>query len=178
MPRASSYERILDAAEKVVIETGASHMTLSAVAKKAHISKGGVIYNFPTKDDLLKAMVKRLAQKFRHGREKYLATLKGEPFAELKAHILFILNPDPKLDRIRASLLVAISHNPEFVKCIQEEYKLFIEELPTDILSLPKLMPMILAADGLKLLELLKISPFTPEQRQAIIQEIFNNIHK
>jgi len=37
-PRASSYDAIIDAAEAVVIEAGASHMTLDAVAAKAGVS--------------------------------------------------------------------------------------------------------------------------------------------
>ncbi|HBF34148.1 TPA: hypothetical protein DDW35_06255, partial [Candidatus Sumerlaeota bacterium] len=58
--RPDSKEAILDAAESVVLEHGASHMTLDAVAERAGVSKGGLMYNFPTKEALLTAMITRL----------------------------------------------------------------------------------------------------------------------
>jgi AcrR family transcriptional regulator len=64
MSRPSSQEKILDAAERVVIDEGAKHMTLETVARKAGVSKGGLIYNFPSKDKLLDAMLFRLIERF------------------------------------------------------------------------------------------------------------------
>jgi AcrR family transcriptional regulator len=58
-PRVSSYDAIIDAAGAVVVEAGASHMTLDAVAAKAGVSKGGLLHHFPTKVALLEAMIKR-----------------------------------------------------------------------------------------------------------------------
>ena len=57
-PRLKRYDTIIDAAEVVVAEVGAAHMTLDAVAGKAGISKGGLLYHFPTKEALLEAMIK------------------------------------------------------------------------------------------------------------------------
>ena len=37
-PLSSSRDKIVDAAENVVIEVGAAHMTLDAVAEKASVS--------------------------------------------------------------------------------------------------------------------------------------------
>ena len=53
--RKSSREKILDAAAELVAEIGAGRLTLEAVAEKAGLSKGGLLYNFPTKDALLQA---------------------------------------------------------------------------------------------------------------------------
>ena len=58
--RPSSRDGMLAAAEAVVVESGATRLTLDAVAKKAGVSKGGVLYHFPTKDALLEAMIERL----------------------------------------------------------------------------------------------------------------------
>ncbi len=40
---------ILDAASRVVLDKGASALTLESVAEQAGISKGGLLYHFPTK---------------------------------------------------------------------------------------------------------------------------------
>jgi AcrR family transcriptional regulator len=55
--RANSRKAILDAAVALVAEVGAAHLTLEAVAQRAGISKGGLLYNFPSKVALLQAMI-------------------------------------------------------------------------------------------------------------------------
>ena len=49
--------RILDAAEQVVLRDGVGHLTLEAAAAEAGLSKGGVLYHFPTRDALVAGMV-------------------------------------------------------------------------------------------------------------------------
>src|SRR5690348_11094601 len=59
IPLRSARERLLDAAERVVAESGATHLTLDAVAKSAGVSKGGLLYHFPSKEALLEGMLAR-----------------------------------------------------------------------------------------------------------------------
>src|SRR5690242_2095382 len=42
-------DRILEAAERVVAEIGAARLTLDVVAQAAGVSKGGLLYHFPSK---------------------------------------------------------------------------------------------------------------------------------
>ena len=42
--------QILDAAEAVVMRDGVRNLTLDAVAQQSSISKGGLLYHFPTKE--------------------------------------------------------------------------------------------------------------------------------
>ncbi|MGV0813592.1 TetR/AcrR family transcriptional regulator [Mycolicibacterium boenickei] len=57
---ASSRDRILDAYEDVLAIEGERHATLDAVAAKAGVSKGGLLYHFPSKDRLAAALCDRL----------------------------------------------------------------------------------------------------------------------
>ena len=59
-------ERILEAAERVVAEIGAARLTLDVVAQAAGVSKGGLLYHFPSKESLLGA----LAQRYVHSMEQ------------------------------------------------------------------------------------------------------------
>jgi AcrR family transcriptional regulator len=70
MARPSSKEIILEAAEAIVLESGAVHMTLDAVAERSGVSKGGLMYNFPTKEALLEAMINRMRDRLNRLREK------------------------------------------------------------------------------------------------------------
>ena len=56
----STPDRILDALEQLLLESGPLHTTLDAVAARAGVSKGGLLYHYPSKDALIAAMVRRL----------------------------------------------------------------------------------------------------------------------
>lgn len=58
----NSRDQILDAAEALVSEVGAARLTIDAVAARSGLSKGGVLYNFPSKDALIRGMVTRLIE--------------------------------------------------------------------------------------------------------------------
>ena len=51
-------DRILDAVESVILDSGGRTLTLDAVAERAGISKGGLVYSFATKDGLVHAALK------------------------------------------------------------------------------------------------------------------------
>src|SRR3954471_17885396 len=65
MPRARTRDNLLDAAAKVVHRDGAQALTLDAVAAEAEVSKGGLLYHFKSKNDLVEAMVERWMKEFR-----------------------------------------------------------------------------------------------------------------
>ncbi|MEL6342177.1 MAG: TetR/AcrR family transcriptional regulator [Myxococcota bacterium] len=62
MPRPSQKKAILDAALQVARRPG--RLTLDAVAAAAGVSKGGLLYHFPDRDRLLRALVARLVDDF------------------------------------------------------------------------------------------------------------------
>lgn len=58
-PRSSTRDRIMEAATAVAQAVGPAHLSLDAVAEKAGVSKGGLLYHFPTKASLIKAIIER-----------------------------------------------------------------------------------------------------------------------
>ena len=59
-------DSILDAAELVLFEHGTQALTLAAVAERAGVSKGGLLYHFPSKESLLGALAQRYVQSMEH----------------------------------------------------------------------------------------------------------------
>lgn len=61
MPRPKSIDRdrVLDAAEQIVIEKGAAALSIGTVAAAAGVSKGGIQSSFGSKQDLIEAMLDR-----------------------------------------------------------------------------------------------------------------------
>jgi AcrR family transcriptional regulator len=53
-------DAVLDAFEELLIDVGERAATLDAVAKRAGVSKGGLLYHFPNKEALISATLERL----------------------------------------------------------------------------------------------------------------------
>lgn len=85
-PRNIDRNKVLDAAEAVVMKTGATSLSFETVAKEAGITKGGVQYCFSTKDNLIRSMFERWGRAFE---QDVLARVSGEqtPRSLLRAHI-------------------------------------------------------------------------------------------
>ena len=64
MPKAerSTRDRLLDAFEKLLVAGGSRAATLDAVAADAEVSKGGLLYHFHSKDELVEGQLERLRE--------------------------------------------------------------------------------------------------------------------
>lgn len=60
MARPSHREVILDAFQDLIVELGAANVTLEDTATRAGLSKGGLLYHFPSKSDLFAGLCDRL----------------------------------------------------------------------------------------------------------------------
>jgi AcrR family transcriptional regulator len=71
-------DELLDAAEELLCDLGSAALTLSAVADRAGVSKGGLLYHFGTKEALIKGMVERLIEDF----DQLLTDQPGDTYTE------------------------------------------------------------------------------------------------
>src|ERR671913_1054060 len=85
--RKSSREKLLDAAAELVSEIGSGRLTLDAVAGRAGLSKGGLLYNFPTKDALLQGMLERMIADSTAERDALREAFAGRRNAEVRAAV-------------------------------------------------------------------------------------------
>ncbi len=178
--RPSSREAILDAAEAVVSADGAAHLTLDAVAERAGISKGGLLYNFSTKEALLEAMLDRHMRRFEAMQIQARETLPPGPGRELKALVLSANSPCPQRDKTSGcGTLAALANNPRLLEPVRAAHRRRLERLTastTDSAALPfaRTAAISLAVDGLCLLEVLQISPYSADERQQVIDDLLH----
>jgi AcrR family transcriptional regulator len=170
----NARETIIDAAEDVVIKVGARHLTLDAVAARAQVSKGGLLYHFPSKDDLLRAMLDRRVARFEEIRQKNLASLPKDPKSAIIAHVLSLQDNDERTETLSVSLLAAVAHDPQFLVPYQGDFRRLLNEFCQAGLTPQRAALILIAANGMRLLELFKLLPFTPEERNKIIEEILS----
>jgi AcrR family transcriptional regulator len=69
----TSRDRILAASVHVALRDGVSSMTLDAVAREAGVSKGGLLYHFASKDELIAAMLQHHAARIQKTIESRMA---------------------------------------------------------------------------------------------------------
>lgn len=89
MGRRQTIDRdgLLDAAERVVLRDGATHLTIDAVAREAGVSKGGVLYAFETKDTLIDTMMRRVVADYERMVAEYLSRTGDTPRNRVLAHV-------------------------------------------------------------------------------------------
>ncbi|WGS84024.1 TetR/AcrR family transcriptional regulator [Methylomonas sp. UP202] len=152
--KTNTRERLLDAAESVVIEQGVSAMTLEAVAARAGVSKGGLLYHFPSKDAVVMGMVSRIAsivqERFAFG----LANEAPGPGQHAKALLHMLLDTEgslaPRLQRVAGPLLGAASSNPKMLEPIQQFFRGVHQGMLDDGFPVDRSWLVLAALDGLK----------------------------
>ena len=156
---------ILAAALEVVESEGANHLTLDAVAKKAGFSKGGVLYHFSTKTDLLKGMVNYLIET---NDTKLLKRKTGE---KLIAAIVQQENQMTTQER-RASfaLVAAASEDEELLEPARKYYSQLFREVTRNSPSSNEAVLLLLAIEGMRWLNILDLSPLSKDETKDIRQ--------
>ncbi len=169
----SVRDRVLDAAEAMAGGEGSANLTLDAVANLAGVSKGGLLYHFPSKDALLAAMIDRHVDRIEERCVQLRATLPGTAdCAELKAWVLSVLQPDPTTHDTGAALFAAAASNPALLDCVRNRYADRVTRMAGSSGNFALAASIMLAVDGLVLAEIWRMSPFTDGQRTAIVDQL------
>ena len=165
--------RILDAAEQLVADHGASKLTLDAVAQAAGVSKGGLLYHYPNKDALLAAMIERHCDDLDERCARELEGLPADqPSSRLKASILGVLTPRAGREDVGAALLAAAANKPALLDGARARYAEHVAQLTASGGCFARSAVIMLAVDGLMLGEVWRLTPFTSEQRELIVKEL------
>lgn len=168
MTRENTKDAILDAAEAIVREQGAAHLTLDAAAERAGMSKGGVLYHFQTKDSLLVALVQRMTQAFQGLYEEARERMGNDPKRMLEAYLEAVTGAEERLGNTSCSLIPALASNPELLEPIRTFYKHHFAQLSKASVGWEQAAVVTLALDGMWLLEMLGVSPLAPADKKRI----------
>ncbi|MFT5683795.1 MAG: AcrR family transcriptional regulator [Myxococcota bacterium] len=159
---------LLDAAERLVDQHGAARLTLAGVAKEAGVSKGGLLYHFGTKDELIAAMLDRRFARFDDNRASKVASDANPTGREARAYLL--ATAEEKDPEAAAGLLAAVANNLDLLRPLQERYAVWQQALSEDEgLSAEQATVVRLIADGLWLSELMGFAPPDDDLRERII---------
>lgn len=169
-------DRIVRAAEDVVIRDGVAHLTLEAAAAEAGLSKGGVLYHFPSRAALVAAMVDRFVVSFDADLDRYGA-YGGKPGDFVRAYVEATLAPtvepgDVRERRLGSALLAGVASDPELLSPLRERFVAWQSSVESDGLD-PAIATIIrYAADGLWLCDIFELAPVRDDHRRVVGDEM------
>ena len=171
--RTSNRTRILEAATRVVQREGVKSLTFDSVAGEAGLTKGGLLYHFASREELVLAIHRHLADEWEGAmvaaagkpvaectpRERLAAYARVSTQAATRAELLFMLEGSTTADHAAPWDDVMRRWTPPATTATEDPAALdrFIARL---------------AADGLWLYGALTRNPLDPELRHAVAERI------
>ncbi|WBU39273.1 TetR/AcrR family transcriptional regulator [Homoserinibacter sp. YIM 151385] len=157
MPRPSNRDAILDAFAAILDEQGDRPATLDAVAERAGVSKGGLLYHYGSKEQLVAGLVARLDDLVAEDAR----AIRADPDGPLTAFLRVSVADDSALDRTMTALLRIAQDEryPEALAALrraERAWRAIVEEsIPDD----PLLSRMVLLiSDGMYFSSLLDVT--------------------
>ncbi|MFP9467429.1 TetR family transcriptional regulator [Pectobacterium brasiliense] len=164
-------DRILDAAEQVLLRDGVHRFTLDAVAAEAGISKGGLVYSFPSKDQLIMTMLSRELARFEQEAQQQTARYANQPHADVLGHIAAIGQEEDETTSRAVGLLTALVHSPAMLEPVREFYRTRLDRLRDATPTMRRIRLAFLATEGVFLLQGLGFVALDREERQTMIDD-------
>ena len=165
----STRERITRTARRIIMEEGVARLTLADVAEKAGISKGGLLYHFPSKEELIKGMIKEALTRFDLNLER-LASEDGKPGAWTRAYVQATFPEES--DVLAAPMIAGIATDPSLLEVYNDEQEAWTCHIEADGIDRVLADVVRLAADGLFFNEALGIRPLLPRDRARFLKRL------
>ena len=156
---------------------GVARLTLDAVAAETGMSKGGVLYHFPSKDALIRGMIRRLHEEF----DAEVRRLVAEDPCPIGRTVRAVLNANfsaapsdraARIDRVAAGLLAAVATNRDLLEDIKEYTERMEQEMMRDGLDPVTAMVIHMAADGIWMSSLFAIAHPRGQMRELVIERL------
>ncbi|MHA6287252.1 TetR/AcrR family transcriptional regulator [Maricaulis sp. CAU 1757] len=166
--RPATRDLILDAAEAVVEREGAGRLTIDGVAAESGISKGGVLYHFPNKLALLKAMVERLVSSVSADIAAAEAAALDAGAPVLPAVVRTLLERFDEASSVPHALLAASAEQPDLLDPVCTMMTTIFERIADATPDPIQARIVLLALDGLKLSSLLGLNHIDENRLPAV----------
>jgi AcrR family transcriptional regulator len=159
-------DAILVAASQVIAQDGAGKLTIDAVAKKADMSKGGVLYHFPSKDALLEGMLNALLARIEERRQ---ATGK---MSKLSGMLNSIDLQDESDRAMSLAILATAAQKPELLAPARAYFCEVNEEVSAETKDPDLASILLLALEGMRFLNMLELNPWSSSESKRILERM------
>lgn len=180
MPQArdasQTRDLIFQACSEILKRDGLTELTLQAVADEAGLSKGGLLYHFPNKKNLIDALFEYHNNIFEERLQELYEQEQDKPGAWLRAYAKASIEQitDPDNASLYASLFAAEERYASAHRLMRDKYIYWqsnIEDCGLD----PEWATLVrFMVDGWWFAEMHRYAPPSPEQHEQLISLILN----
>jgi len=168
--------RVLDAAEALLLEGGPAALVLEAVAERAGVSKGGLLYHFANKEALVDGLVQRMLDGFDAAQAALVAADETAEGRRCRAYLHSTVDangaPVDASARLFAGLLACLGGESSRLEAVRARFAAWQAALERDGVDPVRATLLRLAADGLWLSSLLGHAPLDEGLARAVIAEL------
>jgi len=168
--RSNSREKILTAAAEVARESGPGNLSLDAVAARAGVSKGGLLYNFPNKAKLMQSLVESYVAELERALD--LAVAEGESLS-----VAFVRHSAAASDEDQAPaswIFSAIAEDPEFLSPVTENRQRLLARLKRGTSDVAGVLVIFLAMEGLLSMKLFNSEILSQQDRVVLFDRMLS----
>lgn len=159
-------DAILIAASQVIAQDGAGKLTMDAVARQAGLSKGGVLYHFPSKNALLECMLNALLARIEERRQA--------PGKKSKlSGMLDSIDPQDESERAMSlAILATAAQKPELLAPAKAYFSQVSEEVSAETKDPDITKILLLALEGMRFLNMLELNPWSNSESKQILKRM------
>ena len=166
----NTKQKILRAAAQIINTKGVMSLTLAAVAKEAKISKGGLLYHYPSKDALLSGMNDYLLQSFSSEVERAANNDPCEKGKWTRSYTETTFNQLDSKDKVdmNVAFMAAAATNPSLLESISQHFQALQQQIENDQIDPIVSTVVRLAVDGMYFNQLYGMS-LTEDVREQVL---------
>lgn len=147
-------------------------MSLDAVAARAGVSKGGLLYHFPSKAKLLEGMVEHFLGAFDALLAEQIGEREDEPDSVTRAFIeLFVLDRNARRPP-PSGLLAALAENPDLVAPVRGYERALLDRMKENSRDPGVALIAYLAIRGIRNAKLLNLGILTGEEFEMLADRL------
>lgn len=174
---ASTRAGLLRAAAIVVERDGVAALTLDRVAEQAGVSKGGLLYHFSGKRELVVALLTSTLDRADERLDELAATHANESGAFAKAYLDYVSGGDHARDSTAAGVFAAAASDDDDLAPARERFAAWQRRLiDADGIDETTALLARIVGDGLWLIDLFGLASPDAAQRQAVVDRVVEQI--
>jgi len=151
---------------------GARHLTIDAVTVRTGLSKGGVLYHFPSKSALLEGLIARAIHQIRTRLEFHIADASDSSSPTLGAMIRVFGDALEGTVSFPVALLAASAENPALLGPIRTEYDMLWQAVKSEASDPDEAFVIWSALEGLYHFDVFGLAPEGRSQLGACLKRL------